>query len=56
MRDMKDFLSYCFHQWQRTYFNYIRNLCAVSVFASSFFVEPGEAALYIMTINELYKI
>ena len=54
--NMKDFLKYCFIQWQRSYFNYIRNLCAVSVVWASFFVEPIDAASYLMIMNEVYKI
>ena len=48
----KEFLT----AWLKTYFSFVRNLSAIGVVISSFFVNPGDASLYLMTINELYQI
>ena len=49
-------VEYFFDSWARKYFKFITCLGMVGVFVASFFVEPGEAALYLMTMNEFSKI
>lgn len=48
--------KYFFEKWLRSYFNFVRNICTVGVMISCLFVNPGEGALYLMTINEVYTV
>ena len=45
-----------FEKWARIFFRYAVLLSSVGVVITTFFVNPGDAALYLMTVNELAKI
>lgn len=53
---MDEEVKYFLEKWAKTYFKFLTLLCIVGVFITCIAVPPGEAALYLMTVNELSKI
>ncbi len=51
-----EMFEFAFEKWARTYFRFIVALSSFGVMIASIFVNPGDAALYLMTMNELSKI
>ena len=55
-RNMDYEIEYFFDSWARVFFDFAKRLATIGVLIASFFVQPGDAALYLMTMNEISKI
>ena len=53
---MDEEVKYFLEKWAQTYFKFVTLLSIVGVFITCLVVPPGEAALYLMTMNEIKKI
>lgn len=53
---MDEEVKYFLEKWLRRYVKFVTLLSYIGVFIACLIVPPGDAALYLMTMNEVSKI